>query len=121
MVRDGSSDIRLLESPGATMSNIEGYNFRGPFPRGQFVQFDKSHNSVLTSFYVYSDPAGSHVEDKVSVYNSENVKISRGLIDGNNSPSGVGIMREGDSGGGKVRESMLCVWAMGRSRPTQGT
>ena len=103
-VRDGSSGVRLVESPGATISNVEGYNFRGPFPRGQFVQFDKSHNSALTSFYVYSDPADSHVEDNVSVYNSENVKISRGLIDGNNSPSGVGIMYEGDSGGGKVRE-----------------
>jgi hypothetical protein len=101
-VRDGSSGIRLVDSPGATISNVEGYNFRGPFPRGQFVQLDNSHKSALKSFYVYSDPANSHVEDNISVYNSQNVTIADGLIDGNNSPSGVGIMFEGDSGGGKV-------------------
>ena len=59
-------------------------NFHGPFPRGQFVQFDKSGNSSLTNFYVYNDPAHSHPEDNVSVYYSPNVTISNGLIDGNN-------------------------------------
>ena len=101
-LRDGSSGMYLLDSPGATISNVEGFNFHGPFPRGQFVQFDKSGNSTLTNFYVYNDPAHSHVEDNVSVYYSQNVKISNGLIDGNNSPSGVGVMFEGDLGGGKV-------------------
>ena len=101
-LRDGSSGMYLLESPGAMISNVEGYNFHGPFPRGQFVQFDKSGNSSLTNFYVYNDPAHSHTEDNVSAYYSPNVTISNGLIDGNNSPSGVGVMFEGDSGGGKV-------------------
>ena len=101
-LRDGSSGMYLLESPGAMISNVEGYNFHGPFPRGQFVQFDKSGNSSLMNFYVYNDPAHSHTEDNVSVYYSPNVTISNGLIDGNNSPSGVGVMFEGDLGGGKV-------------------
>jgi hypothetical protein len=101
-VRDGSSGMYLLESPGATISNVEGYNFRGPMPRGQFVQFDKSGNSSLTNFYVYHDPAHSHPADNVSVYYSPDVTISNGLIDGNNSTDGVGVMFEGNSGGGKV-------------------
>ena len=101
-LRDGSSGIYLLESPGATISNVEGYNFHGPFPRGQFVQFDKSGNSTLTDFYTYNDPAHSHPEDNISVYNSPNVKISHGVINGNNSPSGVAVMFEGNSAGGSV-------------------
>jgi hypothetical protein len=101
-LRDGSSGIYLQESPGATISNVEGYNFRGPFPRGQFVQFDKSGNSSLTNFYTYNNPAGSYVEDNISVYHSPEVRISNGLINGNNSPSGVGVMFEGDSHGGLV-------------------
>ena len=92
----------VLNSPGATISNVEGFDFRRPFPRGRFVQFDKSGNSTLTNFYVYNDPAHSHAEDNVSVYYSPNVKISSGVIDGNNSPSEVGVMFEGNSGGGKV-------------------
>ena len=101
-VRDGSSGIYLVESPRAKISNVEGYNFHGPFPRGQFVQFDKSHDSTLTSFYTLSDGAQSYTEDNVSIYHSKNVKISNGLIDGNNSPSGVGIMFEGNSEGGSA-------------------
>lgn len=101
-LRDGSSGVYLVNSPGATISNLEGYNFHGPFPRGQLVQFNNSGNSSLTDFYVYNDPAHSHVEDNISVYNSQNVSISNGLIDGNNSPSGVGVMFEGNSSGGTV-------------------
>jgi hypothetical protein len=101
-LRDGSSGVYLLESPNATLSQIEGYNFHGPFPRGQFVQFDKSEGGSLSDFYVVNDPNNSYPEDIISVYHSPNVTISRGLIDGNNSTSGVGVMFEGNSAGGRV-------------------
>jgi hypothetical protein len=102
IVRDGSSGIYLVESPGAEISNVEGYDFHGPYPRGQFVQFNKSGDSSLTNFYAINNPASSHPEDIISVYNSPGVMISNGLIDGNNSRSGVGVMFEGESQGGKV-------------------
>lgn len=101
-LRDGSSGMYLLESPGATITNVEGYNFHGPMPRGQFIQFNKSGDSSLTNFYVYNDPAHSFPEDNISVYFSPNVHISNGLIDGNNSVNGVGVMFEGNSQGGLV-------------------
>ena len=44
----------------------------------------------------------SRPEDIVSVIDSPNVTIARGVIDGDNSVSGVGVMFEGNSGGGKV-------------------
>ncbi|OAP40009.1 hypothetical protein AU381_10745 [Sinorhizobium glycinis] len=101
-VREGSTGIYLLNSPGADLSHVDGYDFHGPFPRGQFVQFNNSGNSSLTDFYAFNDPANSHPEDIVSVYASPNTTISNGVIDGNNSQTGVGVMFENGSTGGSV-------------------
>jgi hypothetical protein len=102
-LRDGSSGIYVQESPGTIITNIEGYNFHGPFPRGQLVQFNQSDNSKLSGFYNYNDLKNSRTEDNVNVYHSNNVVIENGKIDGNNSPTGVGVLFEGDSSGGIVR------------------
>jgi hypothetical protein len=100
---DVSSGVYLNRSPGANLSYIEGYNMQGPFPRGQLVQFGYSGNSTLTNFYAYNEPAHSHPEDIVNVYHSANVMISNGVVDGNNSVSGVGVLFEGSSDGGFVQ------------------
>jgi hypothetical protein len=102
-LHDGSSGIYLAQSPGAQIDHVDGYNFHGPFPRGQLVQFNASSDSSLTNFYVHNDPNNSFVEDNVNVFESRNVHIENGVIDGNNSVSGVGVMFEGDSGGGSVK------------------
>jgi len=102
-LRDGSTGILLDRSPGAVINHIDGYNFRGPFPRGQLVQFGSSPGGRLADFYVYNDPKNSWVEDNVSVYHSKNVRIENGVIDGNNSVTGVGVMFEGESQGGYVK------------------
>ena len=101
-VRDGSTGIYLLSSPGTQITNAEGYNFHGPMPRGQFVQFDKSGDSTLTNFYTYHDPNASHPEEAISVFSSPNVHIANGVIDGNNAPGGTGIQFEYGSTGGRV-------------------
>jgi len=36
-------------------------------------------------------------EDSISVWRSSNATLRNGLVDGNNSPTGVGVMFEGDS------------------------
>jgi hypothetical protein len=101
-LRDGSTGIYLLNSPDANISHVDGYDFHGPFPRGQFVQFDKSGDSTLTDFYVVDHAATSSPEDNVSVYASPNTTISNGVIDGNNSETGVAVMFENGSTGGRV-------------------
>ena len=101
-LQDSGTGIYLGQSPGAKLSYVEGHNFHGPFPGGQFVQFFESPNGNLSNFAVSNDPNKSHVEDNVSIMDSQNVTISHGVIDGNNSPSGVGVMFEGDSQGGHV-------------------
>ena len=99
LLRGGSSGIYLANSPDAHLSFIEGYNFRGPSPRGQFVQFNGSDNCILEDFSVINDRLESHPEDNVSIYNSHNCIVRRGLVDGNNAPSGVGVMFEKSSNG----------------------
>ena len=95
-LRGGSSGIYLLQSPNAHLSFIEGYNFRGPIPRGQLVQFNSSASCTLEDFSAINnpDPTASWPEDIISVYNSDNCIIRRGLLEGNNSETGVGIMFE---------------------------
>jgi len=97
-LRGGSSGVYVLESPDAHLSFIEGYDQRGPMPRGQLVQFNKSPNCILEDFSAING-TDSWVADNVSVYRSENCKIRRGMLDGNNMPSGVGVMFEGVTAG----------------------
>ena len=89
----GSSGMYLLESPGAQVHFVEGHDFRGPMPRGQLLQLNNSSDSVLEDFSV-ENGATSWPEDNISAYGSSNVAIRRGVIRGNNSQSGVGVMFE---------------------------
>jgi hypothetical protein len=99
----GSSGIYMNTCPTASLAQIEGYDFRGPFPRGQLVQFNASDGGVLDGFSVVNGHT-SWTEDNVNVYKSKNVTIRNGLIDGNNSPSGVGVIFDGDTGAGLVED-----------------
>ena len=99
----GSSGIYLLQCQGSMLGFVEGHDFRGPFPRGQLVQWDKSDDSTLENFSVEND-ADSWPEDNVNVYQSTNVTVRIGLIDGNNSPSGVGVIFDGGTSTGLVED-----------------
>jgi Right handed beta helix region len=102
-LRGGSSGVWVTESNHVRLSYIEGYNFRGPFPRGQLAQFDNSPNCILEDFSAINDPDVAWTEDIVSVYFSDGCVVRRGLLVGNNSPSGVGVMFE-DSRNGLVED-----------------
>jgi hypothetical protein len=93
----------VLESPESHLSFIEGHDFRGPFPRGQVVQWDKSSKGVLEDFSVINPPT-SWPEDNVNIYQSVDMTIRRGHIDGNNSPSGVGVIFDGNLAKGVVED-----------------
>lgn len=95
----GAAGIYCLNSPGARLRFIQGLDIRGPGPRGQLVQFDKCAGGVLEDFSCVNSDATSWPEDMVSVYQSPNAIVRRGLVDGNNSQTGVGIMFEGSDGG----------------------
>src|SRR5262249_52203122 len=48
--------------------------------------------------------ADSWPEDNVNVYQTLDATIRRGLVDGNNSPSGVGVIFDGDTSTGVVED-----------------
>jgi len=93
----GSSGIYAADSSNLTFTNIEGNNFKGPFPRGQMVQFNNCNTAVLDGFSCVNDPNNSYPEDNISVYKSQNITIENGLIDGNNSITGCAVMVESGS------------------------
>jgi len=94
----GSTGIYLVKCPSSYISHFEARNLRGPFPRGQCLQWDNSPNSILEDFYCYNDNS-SWTEDNLSIYQSSNCTVRRGIVDGNNSPSGDGVMFEQSANG----------------------
>lgn len=94
-LRGGSSGIYHLTSDIAAISNLEGYDFKGPFPRGQLFQFNQCDNVHVSDFSCINDPDNSWPEDVCSFYRCNDSTATRGFLDGNNSQAGVGYMCEG--------------------------
>jgi len=90
----GASNIYAMNSKGLRLNLIELHEARGPEPRGQNVQFDKSPDSILEDFSAENGPT-SWTEDNVSVFRSDRCVVRRGLVSYNNSPTGDGVMLEG--------------------------
>lgn len=105
-VSGGATGIELTKCFGARLTRIVSLDVRGPFPRGQCVQFSQSPNSSLDDFLCRNGASTSWTEDSVSVWRSAHSTVSRGLVDGNNSPSGVAVMFENSDGaeGGAIRD-----------------
>lgn len=105
---DGSSGIYHQNGCyGTWASFVHGTNFRGPFPRGQLCQFNRGNNSILEDFYCYMDPNVSWAEDNVNLYITPDFIVRRGLLDGNNSPSGIGVIVEGQAEGVTVSGGLV--------------
>lgn len=100
----GSSGIYLDRCAGSRLSFIEGHDQRGPFPRGQLVQWDQSNNGVLQDFSNETSLRKSWPEDNVNIYHSTQIIVRRGLLDGNNAPTGDGVMVDEQSGNVLVQD-----------------
>lgn len=97
--RDSSTGVYLVGCAAPVFSFLEGYNFRGPFPRGQLLQYDTCNSGIVQDFYCSCDLTNSFPEDNINLYLSSDVIVRRGLIDGNNSSSGIGVIFEQFGGG----------------------
>lgn len=109
----GSSGIYLQSCPHNTLSYVEVHDQRGPFPRGQAVQWNASGPGSLNYFLDELYPT-SWPEDNINVYQSSGITISNGLVSGSqnaNSPTGDGVMVESNSNGVTVSN----VSAVGQS------
>lgn len=90
----GSSNIYAVRSERLRLSGLELHDARGPTPRGQNVQLDKSPSSLLENFSAENSDL-SWTEDNISIFRSSRCLIRNGLLFYNNSPTGDGIMIEG--------------------------
>ena len=58
-VQGGAAGIELHSCPGARLRSISARNMRGPYPRGQCVQFSQSNGASLSNFYCRNDNVSS--------------------------------------------------------------
>jgi len=93
----GEAGIIAYRTPGVSINNIHCKDIRGPYWRGQCVQFQESDNGKLTNFYIQQFLSTSSGHDNVNAFKSENVLVSDGLVDGNWSRNGVGVIADNDS------------------------
>jgi hypothetical protein len=98
-MRDCSSGVYALHCARLLVKDIEGYNQRGPFPRGNLVQFNRCDEAHLENFYAFNDVLVANTEDNISIFQSLNCTVRRGLIDGNNAPSGACVIFENSDDG----------------------
>lgn len=93
----GAANVYAQDCPGAKLRFLELYDARGPEPRGQNVQLNRSPDSTLEDFSAENGPT-SWTEDNISIFSSDRCVVRRGLVSYNNSPTGDGVMIEGGFG-----------------------
>lgn len=92
--KDGSTGFWCKDCPDGVITHYKGENFHGPFPRGQCFQVVSSERFIVQDFTCVNDNEVAFNEDVASIWNSSNSIARRGVINGGNSPTGVGIISE---------------------------
>ncbi|MGZ3944608.1 MAG: right-handed parallel beta-helix repeat-containing protein [Mucilaginibacter sp.] len=103
---NAASGVYAVDSQGINISGNFGLNMQGPFPRGQFVQFDNvtGAGNRVDSNRFQNILGQSDAEDAISIYKSSGtandpIQVNENQIRGGGpSDSGSGIMI-GDGGG----------------------
>ena len=82
----GSDNMRIYRCADLHLQYIEGHNVRngGGVSGGLFASLNDS-SGVLEDFSTENDPVVSASGDNINLYNSANIIVRRGLVDGNNS------------------------------------
>ncbi|MEL7029049.1 MAG: right-handed parallel beta-helix repeat-containing protein [Pseudomonadota bacterium] len=111
----GSAGVYVVQGENVKITDVAGYDFRGPFPRGQFVQFNQSQNPTLDGFAVINPGDTSWTEDAINSYASVEPVIRNGYIEGVNSPTGIGVQIENGEGGfgGLIENVDVRYWVNG--------
>jgi len=90
----GSAGAYVYKSPDSVLESIVCEDIRGPYPRGHCVLFHLSDRSSLKEFYAKSHRETSFEGDNINAFDSDHVRISEGLIDGNYSRNGIGVIAD---------------------------
>lgn len=93
-VEKGESGIFAEQTDNLEIQNLHCRDIRGPYWRGQCVQVFKSHGAKISNFYAQQFLESSSGHDNFNAYESDHVVVSNGLIDGNWSRNGVGVIAD---------------------------
>lgn len=92
---DGSSGAIFRTLTNATLQGSRFDNMRGPFPKGQAVQFSDVTNPIVQDFFFWQNNDVAWSEDTINIGGtSSGGAVRRGLIVGVNSPTGSGVQLE---------------------------
>jgi hypothetical protein len=113
--RNGSSCVYLQDCPRPTVTFLEGYDVRGPNPRGNLIQFNRCQDAVLEDFSVINRGNVAASQDLVSAYASHNPTFRRGFLSGSNSTNGQCVISETSptANGGLVEDVDAVYWGNG--------
>lgn len=117
--RGASGGVFSYRSPGTAVTDIVCLDIHGPYPRAQCVQFVESDDSSVDGFYAKNWFEQSRSEDNFNAFKSDRVTVQNGLIDGNFSVNGVGVIADKGSDDMVVRDvdilntsvSAVSVWS----------
>jgi hypothetical protein len=88
---NGSSGIFLENCLNPHIYTINGYNFRGPSPRGEFISMIGCNNPIIEDFYNKQDLLIGWNDSNIAFHNCSNVITRRGCVDGSNGSDGAGV------------------------------
>lgn len=91
-IRGGAAGIVALGVVGLSLRTIQGRNFYGDTERGSFIRIEQGANVRLEDFYCLNALNGSKPEDVVVIQECDGAFVSNGFLDGNNSPTGHGVL-----------------------------
>ena len=90
----GESGLFAYRTNNLKVNNFYCRDMRGPFWRGQCVQVEESHYAYLSNFFIQQFLETSSGHDNINAFKSENATVVNGLIDGNWSRHGVGVISD---------------------------
>lgn len=101
-------------SPNVSVHNLHCKDIRGPYWRGQCVQFVRSNGAKLTNFYSQQFLTTSSGHDNIAAYESDYVYIANGLVDGNYSINGIGVIADAGSDNMTIKNvDAIHMWGAG--------
>ncbi len=106
-VARGASGIDLSATPGAILETIEGHDIRGPGPPASFIQLLDSDEVVISDFSCINPLDTGRPGNLIAIFESSDVTVRDGLLDGHNSVFGYGILfnqTSGQNSGGVVED-----------------
>ena len=90
----GSDSIWVKNCNHLTVSNWASYNIHGPFPRGHCIQTAYCKDVLIENFICKNQWMHSYTGDTMNLWRTTRLTVSNGVILGENSNTGTGLMFE---------------------------